>query len=131
MKTPMQSALDHSALQLAMYQNRIDHIESGTVKWEDLDLTTRADYLAEAKRSIGALLALGWRPQSGGANLIVPPADLKALREALCRAQSGRLTPEDSDRLSEIITEIDRNRPLGPDGKHGDRHTATCGCEDR
>ena len=65
------------------------------------------------------------------APLVIPSADLKALREALCRAQGGRLTPEDSDRLSEIITEIDRHRPLGPDGKHDDLHTPTCGCEDR
>lgn len=65
------------------------------------------------------------------APLIVPAADLKALREALARAQSGRLTPEDSDRLTGVIAEIDRNRPLGPDGKHGDLHTPTCGCDDR
>ena len=35
-----------------------------------------------------------------------------------------------TERIGRIIAEIDRQRPLGPDGKHGDRHTSTCGCED-
>ena len=65
------------------------------------------------------------------APLIIPSAELKMLRETLSRAQSGRLTPEDSDRINDLVAEIDRHRPLGPDGKHGDLHTPTCGCEDR
>lgn len=28
-----------------------------------------------------------------------------------------------------MIRDIDEQRPLGPDGKHGNRHTPTCGCE--
>jgi hypothetical protein len=38
----------------------------------------------------------------------------------------GRRAPR-QDRS--IINEIDRQRPLGPDGTHGERHTETCGCE--
>ncbi|WQY99792.1 hypothetical protein [Microbacterium phage MO526] len=72
------------------------------------------------------------------APLIVPAADLKALREALAVAQTAigtRDTAERAqphlDRLGALIAEIDRNRPLGADGKHGNLHTPTCGCDDR
>ena len=60
----------------------------------------------------------------------------KMLRETLCVAQSriasspldeGRKA-EHLARLERLIAECDRHRPLGPDGTHGDRHTATCGC---
>lgn len=69
---------------------------------------------------------------------------LKMLRETLASAQSALLAqlpvpmPEaargvrialDSERIGRLIAEIDRQRPLGPDGKHGDLHTPTCGCE--
>lgn len=68
------------------------------------------------------------------------PDGPKMLRETLCVAQArignspdmfdpGRMR-EHIDRLQRLIDECDRHRPLGPDGKHGDRHTATCGCED-
>ena len=61
----------------------------------------------------------------------------KMLRETLCVAQSAvcivfaeepRLR-EHVDRLQRLIDECDRHRPLGPDGKHGDLHTETCGCD--
>ena len=88
------------------------------------------------------MLLDGFTPE---APLIVPAADLKALREALCVAQIAMgymLTdPDDTEdtarliaqreRIEQIIAEIDRHRPLGPDGKHGELHTPTCGCEDR
>ena len=62
----------------------------------------------------------------------------KMLRETLCSAQAHiGLNDADTDRavehiarLQRLIDECDRHRPLGPDGKHGDRHTPTCGCED-
>lgn len=62
----------------------------------------------------------------------------KALRETLCIAQtrignSGldkHRQESDIANLQALIAECDRHRPLGPDGKHGDRHTSTCGCED-
>jgi hypothetical protein len=59
---------------------------------------------------------------------------LKMIRETLCVAQTGLgllpyETSGDSARLGRVIAEIDRQRPLGPDGKHRDLHTPTCGCE--
>lgn len=63
---------------------------------------------------------------------------VKMTRETLCAAQAalvhGRFTYDRADehieRLGLLILELDTHRPLGPNGKHGDRHTATCGCED-
>jgi len=60
------------------------------------------------------------------------------LRETLCVAQSrignsafdANRKEEHINRLQRLIDECDRHRPLGPDGKHGDRHTKTCGCDD-
>lgn len=63
------------------------------------------------------------------------PDSPKMLRETLCFAQGAVLRSGDpraqshSARLQRLIDECDRHRPLGPDGKHGDRHTPTCGCE--
>jgi hypothetical protein len=60
---------------------------------------------------------------------------LKMIRETLCVSQSwlgyagDTRTPEHIERLQRLIDDIDRQRPLGPDGKHGDLHTANCGCE--
>ncbi len=73
------------------------------------------------------------------AYLPVRAADLKTLRETLCRVQANvSLRPhdrgavdQDLTRLSHLIAEIDRHRPLRPDGKHGDLHTPTCGCDTR
>lgn len=67
--------------------------------------------------------------------MILTRYSLKSARESLCLAQA-RLGQSDQERhassvLSDLIADIDRQRPVGPDGTHGDRHTATCGCEDR
>lgn len=65
------------------------------------------------------------------------PDSPKMLRETLCVAQTrignspldeGRKR-EHLDRLQRLADACDLHRPLGPDGKHGDRHTPTCGCE--
>ena len=63
------------------------------------------------------------------------PADtLKMLRETYCVAATGigLLGRDDAAwhvaRLQRLIDAIDRLRPIGPDGKHGDRHTPHCGC---
>lgn len=59
----------------------------------------------------------------------------KMLRETLCIAQVwiGRSNDPRREghirRIQRLINECDRHRPTGPDGKHGDRHTATCGCD--
>lgn len=65
------------------------------------------------------------------------PDSLKMIRETLCVAQTRIAHSEvDKDRkhlhidlLGRMIAEIDRQRPLGPDGKHGNLHTPDCGCE--
>lgn len=67
-------------------------------------------------------------------HLTDPRDTLKMLRETLCLAQGGLWSAHRPDshveRIGRIIAEIDRQRPLGSDGKHGERHTPTCGCED-
>lgn len=61
---------------------------------------------------------------------------VKLLREALCISQTAinessvNWSDSITKRLQRLINELDKHRPLGPDGKHGDRHTPTCGCED-
>jgi hypothetical protein len=57
----------------------------------------------------------------------------KMLRETLCVAQASlpdHRRAEHAARLQRLIDECDRHRPIGPDGKHGDRCTDTCGCDD-
>lgn len=58
----------------------------------------------------------------------------KMLRETLCLAQAAIIAVSQApqhhlDSLQRLIAECDRHRPLGPDGKHGNRHTPTCGCD--
>lgn len=68
--------------------------------------------------------------------LILTSTNPKMLRETLCVAQAWVGNSTDSrrsehvERLQQLINECDRHRPVGPDGKHGDLHTQTCGCED-
>lgn len=72
--------------------------------------------------------------------LPVDGVNLKSLRETLCLAQRALVqnlhiaVTEAIDvthirRLQRMINSIDVLRPLGPDGKHGDRHTEFCECE--
>ena len=58
---------------------------------------------------------------------------VKMLREDLCRRQvQANQWPQSIQSAVDVLIEmIDRHRPLGPDGKHDDRHTDTCGCEDK
>lgn len=71
-----------------------------------------------------------------------PSSTPKAVREALCAAQVALVkrmaqgfdadtVPTHVDQLAILINRIDEFRPLGPDGKHGDRHTSFCGCDGR
>jgi hypothetical protein len=65
------------------------------------------------------------------------PGSPKMLRETLCEAQAllTMWMPNNYDvhiaRLQALINDLDKHRPLGPDGKHGNLHTRTCGCEDK
>ena len=67
------------------------------------------------------------------ASLHIKVSKLKTLREALCFVQSRldqHVSYDNVDSITILIDEIDRHRPLGSDGKHGNLHTPTCGCED-
>lgn len=75
-------------------------------------------------------------------SVYIPVTALKATREALCAAQATLglhaaagtdvdRVPHWADRLQALIDQIDVHRPLRRDGKHGDLHTPTCGCEDK
>jgi len=60
---------------------------------------------------------------------------LKMVRETLCVAQLGLPLndpryEEHSRRIQRLIADIDRQRPLGPNGKHGDRHCWLADCAD-
>ena len=62
---------------------------------------------------------------------------VKMLRETFCAAQAciAKVAMEQTrwrehiQRLQRLIDACDVQRPLGPDGNHGDLHTETCGCE--
>lgn len=64
---------------------------------------------------------------------------VKAIREMLCHVQflnnnsvyNGAGKMHRSQLLQRLINECDRHRPLGVNGKHGNLHTDTCGCEDK
>lgn len=62
----------------------------------------------------------------------------KMLRETLCRVQNllifyggSQTYPIDLAIIQRLINECDRQRPLNVNGKHGNLHTPTCGCEDK
>lgn len=56
---------------------------------------------------------------------------IKMLREDLCRrqVQADQWPSDIASAVDVLINMIDRHRPLGQDGSHGDLHTPTCGCE--
>lgn len=69
--------------------------------------------------------------RGGAISPSTPPTSLKMLAEDLCRHQSRRGWPSDVDQaISNLLMLILEHRPVGPNGKHDNRHTATCGCED-
>ena len=55
----------------------------------------------------------------------------KWLREALAQQMTYAPDPQTAKVLGLPIIVLDHHRPLGTDGKHGDLHTPTCGCEDK
>ena len=66
-------------------------------------------------REIHRIVSPHWRP--------------KTLREKLCQQEWSAPDDETREAIARLIATLDRHRPLGSDGKHGDLHTATCGCE--
>lgn len=86
------------------------------------------------------LMRLGWTPppeftKENQMTNILGVGDIKSLRESLCAAQAALNTnwtagrSQHAARIQALIDQLDILRPLGPDGKHGDRHTQFCGCE--
>jgi hypothetical protein len=55
--------------------------------------------------------------------------DPKGLRERLCKQQRHAPDLAASLAIGDLIRLLDLHRPLGSNGKHGDRHTPTCGCD--
>lgn len=55
----------------------------------------------------------------------------KHLVEALSQQQTHAPDSETRDDIGYLIWLLQRHRPIGANGKHGDLHTPTCGCEDR
>lgn len=96
-----------------------------------------AQDVAELQAEIARLKTqLAARPADGTAYVVSDGP--KMLRETLAFAQTRVLRTyslgmderiSHMNRLQRLIDECDRHRPIGPDGKHGDRHTATCGCD--
>lgn len=89
----------------------------------------------------GVILVSSMRVVTTGGSLMILDVDIspKSLQETLCVAYINvgwsEHLPADvrkrhMDKLQSLINAIDILRPLGPDGKHGDRHTPYCGCED-
>lgn len=68
-------------------------------------------------------------------SLIRSNHSLKMVREALYYAEATMLQTVQGQRYREIVQDlvedIDRQRPLGRNGKHGNLHTDNCGCADR
>jgi hypothetical protein len=65
--------------------------------------------------------------QAGGSDRWCP----KHLREVLCKQEMYAPDKFTSDLIGRLVLDLDRHRPLGTNGKHGDLHTDTCGCEDK
>jgi hypothetical protein len=64
----------------------------------------------------------------------------KEVREALCAAQSAlneraragidvHRVPTWVEQIQVLINAVEEHRPLAANGKHGDLHTPTCGCD--
>ncbi|CCW14625.1 hypothetical protein [Rhodococcus aetherivorans] len=64
---------------------------------------------------------------------------LKTIHEALCVAQTaiGNFPEQPTNWppyiqvLQNLINDIERQRPIGSNGKHGNLHTPNCQCEDK
>lgn len=53
----------------------------------------------------------------------------KYLREVLCKQEMYAPGQFTKDLMIRLMHDLDRHRPLGSDGKHGELHTDTCGCD--
>lgn len=89
---------------------------------------------------MGRGIHANWREREADANpqpaaaLRVDSSDMKMLGEALAVAEN-LISAEPQYRslarhLGGLLRQVNHHRPTGTDGKHGDLHTATCGCDD-
>jgi hypothetical protein len=121
----------------ATYRELGPGVESIDVRWDE---GTYSPGIAEIVSTIHALrwaTADPFPAATPDRGLHVPDSP-KSVRETLCVAQTAigevyATNQRDThiDLLGRLIAECDRHRPLGSDGKHGERHTATCGCQDK
>ena len=73
-----------------------------------------------------------------GETAIHTTSSIKIVGEALAFAETALLHfyPDTGQRaiyagvIAHLLADVQRQSPTGPDGKHGDRHTPTCGCAD-
>jgi hypothetical protein len=54
----------------------------------------------------------------------------KGLIEHLCEQQVWAPDSYTRTMIGQLIAVLELHRPVGRDGKHGKRHTPTCGCAD-
>jgi hypothetical protein len=54
----------------------------------------------------------------------------KMLRERLCEQMTWAPDRFTRDLMNDLAAVLSLHRPLGTDGKHDDRHTPTCGCDE-
>jgi hypothetical protein len=63
------------------------------------------------------------------------PYTPKALHELFCYSQTYLPDTDQGNyfrnALQDLLTTLEKHRPLGHDGKHNSLHTETCGCEDQ
>lgn len=61
-------------------------------------------------------------------SLTVTATDGKMVQEALAAAEP-HVEERHLKHLGRLLSQLAEHRPTGPDGKHGDLHTETCGCD--
>lgn len=116
-------------------------VESSGLDWRLVGDEFRESFRrhARALAAAGLLADPDAIRQAKAGSVVHSPASIKSVGEALKYAEAALLNfyHDNGQRsmyaeiLRELLADIERQRPTGPDGKHGDRHTPTCGCADR
>jgi hypothetical protein len=55
----------------------------------------------------------------------------KYLTEAICGQQVYAPDDETREAMNDLLDILERHRPLASNGKHGNLHTPTCGCDEK
>ena len=109
--------------------------------WSDVPEANKATMRAAVRAVVTSGLLAGdvpGRSEAEGA-AVYSSHTIKTIGEALSYAECALLNfyRDNGQRamyarvIADLLADIERQRPTGPDGKHGDRHTPTCGCADR